>query len=432
MIRNREFRWSARAGQRPRAWTVGFLGTAALVVSLNAAAQSHPYYLSLLGSIGHDSNLLRLYDGQDVGAPYSKADTSYQTAFQGGIDQSFGRQRFSADLSLRDVRYAGNALFNNQGYSGSVGLDWSTVERISGNLSANVNRSLSSFNSYQIGLLTSKNFEDARGASASVSVGLVTQYSLEVSAGYRAVTNTLDNDIIQARNFKQTNGGALLRWRPSSATSLSLGVREVQGRYPKYARVDGAFQADRYRQDLVDLVGSVSATGASSVDARISHSSTRYDLNAARSFSGFTGTAGWTWQATGKLRLSTRYTRDIGQDSYAVTVFGNVPGSSDFSRLVNTLQFNANFEASPKIAATMALVVTQRDVVQTIVNPLLPLNARGRDLSNVLSLGVRWAPLRSVTAGCDGSFERRTASGEIVAPLHSNGLSCFGQLQLQP
>ena len=109
-----------------------------------------------------------------------------------------------------------------------------------------------------------------------------------------------------------------------------------------------------------------------------------------------------------------------------------MPGSSDYSRLVNTLQFNANFDVSSKISTTLGLAVNQRDVVQTIVNPLLPLNASGRDLSNVLSVGVRWSPLRTVTVGCDGSVERRTASGAIVAPLHDSALSCFGQLQLTP
>ena len=432
MIRTRECRPPARVERCPRPWATVAIGVVAFGATLNASAQSHPYYVSISESIGHDSNLLRLADGQDTVAPYVKADTTYQTSFQGGIDQAFGRQHFSANASLRDVRYGANSLFNNQGYSGSVGLDWSTIERISGNLAASVNRSLSAFNSYQIGLLTSKNFEDTRGVNAGINVGLVTQYSLEVNAGYRSVTNTLDNDVVQARNFNQTNGGALLRWRPSSATNLSLGVREVQGRYPKYAIINGEFQADRFKQDLVDLTGAITATGASSFDARVSYSNTRYDLNNARNFSGLTGAAGWNWQATGKLRLSTRYTRDIGQDSYAVTVFGNVPGSSDYSRLVNTLQVNANFDATAKIGYTAGWQLTQRDVVQTIVNPLLPLNASGRDLSNVLSVGVRWSPLRTVSVGCDGAFERRTASGQIVAPLHSNAFSCFGQLQLQP
>jgi hypothetical protein len=168
------------------------------------------------------------------------------------------------------------------------------------------------------------------------------------------------------------------------------------------------------------------------VDFRIGQSQTRYDLNSARNFSGLTGTLGWNWQPTGRLRIGTRLSRDTGQDSYATTVFGNVPGSSDYSRLVNSFRVDGNYEYSAKIAITASWQLAQRTVVQTIVNPLLPLNASGKDSTNTYSVGVRWVPLRTVSLGCDATQEQRTASGDLTSPLHSTGLSCFAQLQFQP
>ncbi len=441
MRRPREFRPLAPTGGRaPRqaASAVFSLASAAGVAGVislaapPAAAEPHPYYVGVSESISHDTNLLRLADGQQANTGYSRGDTTLSTALQAGIDQPFGRQRANANLSLRDVRYSANSQFNNQGYTGSLGLDWSTAERISGSLSANANRSLSSFNNYQVGLLADKNYEDTQGLNAQVNVGLVTQYSLELSAGQRSVSNTLDNPNLQARNFKQDTGGFALRWRPSGISSFSLGARDTRGRYPKYRFSNGDYQADRYQQTTVDLTASLVPSGASTVDFRIGQSQTRYDLNSARNFSGLTGTLGWNWQATGRFKLSTRLSRDTGQDSYATTVFGNVPGSSDYSRLVNTLRVDGSYDYSAKVAITGSWQLAQRTIVQTIVNPLLPLNANGRDSTQILAVGVRWAPLRTVSVGCDATQERRTASGELTTPLHSTGLSCFGQLQFQP
>jgi hypothetical protein len=402
------------------------------LVALPAVAESNPYYIGMSETIGHDSNLLRLSDGQLANEGYTRADTTMSTALQAGIDQPFGRQRASANLSLRDVRYRANSQFNNQGYTGSLALDWSTIERISGSLSATANRSLSSFNNYQVGLLADRNYEDTQGFNAQVNVGLVTQYSLEFTAAQRAVSNTLDNPLVQTRNFKQDTGGFALRWRPSSISSFSLGVHETRGRYPKFNFINGEYLADRFKQSTVDLSASLVPSGASSVDFRIGQSQTRYDLNSARNFSGLTGTLGWTWQPTGRLRIGTRLSRDTGQDSYATTVFGNVPGSSDYSRLVNSLRVDGNYEYSAKIAITASWQLAQRTFVQTIVNPLLPLNASGKDSTNIYSVGVRWVPLRTVSLGCDATQEQRTASGDLTSPLHSTGLSCFAQLQFQP
>lgn len=433
----REFRPLAPIASRAASTTAR---TAAVFVTggliglwtLPAAAQTSPYYIGISENVSRDNNLLRLPDGQEAKAGYTRADTTLTTALQAGIDQPFGRQRASANLSLRDSRYRGNTLFNNQGYTASVGLDWSTVERISGSLSANVNRSLSSFNNYDVGLLLDKNYEDTQGLNATVNVGLVTQYSLELNAGHRAVTNTLDNTTLQARNFRQDSGGLTLRWRPSSATSIGLGVRDTRGRYPRYRQVNGDYQADRYKQTSVDIVASLVPSGASTVDLRIGQSNTNYDLNSARDFSGITGTLGWNWQATGKFRLTTRVSRDTGQDSYATTVFGNVPGSSDYSRVVDTLRLEGNFQQSAKIALVASWQLAQRTIVQTTVNPLLPLNASGKDATNTYALGARWAPYRTISVGCDVGQEQRSASGDLTTPMHSSSVSCFGQFQIQP
>jgi hypothetical protein len=237
---------------------------------------------------------------------------------------------------------------------------------------------------------------------------------------------------VQARNFLQDTGSLTLYWRPSGATRVGLGLSETRGRYPKFRQVADGFEADRYKRQGLELSASLRPTGASSLNMRLGQSRTSYDLNQARNFSGFTGALAWNWQASGKLRLNTSLSRDTGQDSYAVTVFDDVPGTSDTSRLVNTLRFEATFEQTAKLKFVGSAQVAQRTVVRTIVNPLAPLNADGKDNTVSLGLGARWAVLRTASLGCDLRSTVRTTSGQLIAPMHSSGYSCFGQLQFQP
>jgi hypothetical protein len=263
-------------------------------------------------------------------------------------------------------------------------------------------------------------------------VGLVTQYSLELGANHRDVTNTLDLQTVQSRNFKQDGGSVAVRWRPSGATSLALVARQNRGLYPRFRLGAAGYESDRYRQDTLELSAVLNRSGASTFDLRIGQSRQRYDLNEARSFNGVTGGLGWDWLATGKLRFITRISRDTGQDSYAVTVFSNVPGSSDNSRLVEILRVDANYAYSAKVALTSSYQLTRRKVVQTVANPLLPLNASGSDTSHMLTLGARWTPTRTSVLGCEASHDDRRAKGELTVTLSNANFNCYGQIQFQP
>jgi hypothetical protein len=404
------------------------VAVAALLPAISHAEQN-PYYVGASLGITHDSNLLRLGNGASASAGQSKSDTVTQTSLLAGFDQPFGRQRAFGNLSLRDARYSGNTSYNNQGYTLSTGLDWSTVERISGSLSASANRSLASFNTAGIGLLPEKNLQDTLGIGASVNVGLVTEYSLVANLGHRQLKNSLDISATKALDFEQDSGSIGVRWSPRASTTFGLSLSEVRGRYPKFIlNTDGSYSPDRYKQSGIDLSAQFQPSGVSTFDARVSLSKTKYDLNQARDFSGLTGTVGWNWQPAGRLKFSSRFTRDTGQNSYAVQLFG-VPGASEYTQLNNSVRLQADYEVSGKIAATTALQVTDRKLTNTV--SLFNTSDTGRDTSTVLSVGARWAPLRSVVVGCDVSTEQRTASGALGVPLKDNTIGCYGQFQLQ-
>ena len=415
-----------------RVWTPALPGLLALFAGCACAQETVPYYLSLSQSFSHDSNLLRLGDFQDTPVGFSRSESISATSLTAGIDQTFGRQRLFGSASARNNRYSKNTRYNNTGYSASLGLDWSTVERISGNLSGSASRSLQSFGADLFTTDRSKNLETSKSLGGKVSIGLITQYSAELGFGRRDVKNSSDSRALQSREFEQDNASLGLRWRPSAITTFGVAVSGSQGRYPKFSLAsDGSFVGDRYKRQDIDFTATYRPTGASSVEGRLSQGKTTYDLNSRRDFSGLTGYIYWTWQATGKLSLNTGYSRDTGQDSYATTSPFNTPATADYSRINTAGRLQLSYAATAKLSAVLGLTYTQRDLVRTIDDPFIPQNAFGNDKTNQVSLGGRWTPTRTSLIGCDFSNERRKGSGALTQDMKSNSAACYGQITLQ-
>ena len=428
---------------RPTPWLAQGLALACAGLGVGASlAQSSPWYVGASTAFSHDSNLLRLADTQLPLAGESRSDTAISTALVGGLDQGLGRQRLSANLTLRDNRYDRNSKYDNQSYNGSLGLNWSTVERISGALSVNAARNLSTFNADGVGLLPEKNLETTQAVNASLKVGLVTQYSLELGAAQRRVRNSARDERALARDFNQDTASVGLSWRPSGALNLASAWRSVRALHPTFRSTASGVESDRYQQQQVDLTAVWQATGASTLDSRLTFGETRYMANETRDFSSVNGSLAWLWQATGKLRLTTRYARDKGQDSYPATVpgfiqgffVGTVPATLNDKRVISTLRLQADLDISPKLALVSSVQVADRTIARNTLVPATldaPLQQSGKDSTTLWTLGARWAPLRNALLGCDASSERRRASGELSANLKGASLSCYGQLTLQ-
>lgn len=424
-------------------WPAGQLlaplvAAAALAWAAPAAAQASPYYVAGSLAATHDSNLLRLAGNQVAGPGQSQSDTIFSTALVGGLNQGIGRQRIFGSLTLRDNRFQRNDTFNNQSYNGSLGLDWSTIERISGNLSLSASRALSTFNAEGVGLLTQKNLESNQAANALVRVGLVTTYSLELAVGQRRVRNSLDDERVRARDFNQDSYSVGLAWRPGGDLSVTAAVRQLNGAYPTLRRDGtGAFESDRYKQQQIDLATTWQASGASGLDLRLNFGDTKYVANEQRNFSSVNGSLGWLWQATGKLRLLTRYTRDKGQDAYPATVpffFARIPVTLFDSRTIDTWRVQADWDLSAKIALSSSLQSARRTLARdtvTVVSPTSLGTNSGRDNTTLFTLGARWAPTRTTLVGCDARTERRSASGGLTANLKGSNVTCYGQITLQ-
>jgi len=411
---------------------------AALVVSIccvavhdGAGAESSPYYVGLSLSQGHESNVLQLADGVDPAPGFERADDVTATSLLAGFDQRISRQRVYGSLALRSNRYANNSALDNLAYSANAGIDWATVGRVSGSLRVSGDRSLSLYDE-QLGVLAGKNLVTSRAFNGSLSVGVVTQYSLELSGGRRDVGYSLDNAVVRSREFKQDNGSLGLRWRPSGVGSVTLSLSTTRGVYPRFSTTSGGEDlADRFKRTSVDLAVSMQPTGASSIDARISNGRTRFDLNQERDFSGTTGVVSWSWQATGKLKTNVFLTRETGQDSYAVLQFNFLPATLDYSRVINAVGVKVDHDLTAKVALTASYGVYRRSLVATTIGPIPQAPRAGSDSTANLTLGARWAPWRNTLVGCNAASSRRRASGDLTAPGRSTSFNCYAQATLQ-
>ena len=158
---------------------VGIAALGAMTASW-AMAQENPYYLGAALGMTHESNLFRVATGQP-----ETSDTFTTTSLLAGVNQPFGRQRFYADAAMRHNRYRDNDQLNNTGYGLSVGLDWETIERLSGKINYLRNRALARAGADQGPALTTKNEETGQEFGASLRYGLASLLSLEAALKHR-------------------------------------------------------------------------------------------------------------------------------------------------------------------------------------------------------------------------------------------------------
>jgi len=381
------------------------------------AQESSPYYLGASQSFVRDNNILRQTD--------AKSDTISSTGVRAGIDQAFGRQRAVVGLEANRNRYSNYNLYNNTDYAATGRLDWSTVERMSGTLSAESRRSLYRNNLDQS---TAKNLLTTSGAALQVQVGLVTRWSFDTTLS----TNRQSYSASSGSNLRQNGVGAGVRFRPSEALSLRTGLRRTEGKYPNVLPTPDDFT----REDL-DFDSQLEASGASRLSTRLSYTRESHSLVNRRAYHGWTGSLGWNWRPTGKLTLDLTAARDSNVGSQNAFGLSTSDGSGD-TRISNTLGLRSAWELSPKLGVTAGLGYARR----TLDNAFLlgisssgAVLADGKDSTKSANLGVRYMPLRNLDLGCGVNWEDRSvqASGlsNISFPYSATSYNCSAQIYLR-
>jgi len=392
-----------------------------------ASAQTSPYYIGLSLGLLQDSNLFRSRDGAVLPVGLSRSDTVITSSLLAGVDQPIGRQRVFGTVSLNDNRYVNNEYLNYPGYGLNVGMDWSTVERVSGTVSLRANQAQRRFNDASGAVIDPrKNIENSLGADAAFRVGMVTRWSAEASLGFSRVDYS--NAAFASSERAQRSVSLGTRWRPSSLINFGAALRYTLGDYPS--------RNDSYTARYIDLTSSWTPGGASSTYIRLSPTRLTYDNATASNFSGLTGAATWRWQPTGKLFVNTTLQRDTDQDSYNQRLLVPVSPTQAESVVVTTddvnvrtqLRVSLDYAATGKVTATTSASVARRTLSRT--NKLQDIS--DSDRTSALSLGGRWAPTRGTQLACQITTEKRNADkGFLTLPYNANIVGCTGQWLLR-
>lgn len=388
-----------------------------------------PYSIAATQSVSWESNLLRAESGQVVPEGLSRSDTIYTTALQGGLDQPIGRQRLFGDGSIRRTQYQRNSVYDSTGYRLTAGLDWATIQRLSGTLTLNAQRQLAQFSNDEAGILARRNVEQTRQAESALRWGVSARLAAEAALTWREVDFSAPE--FASREFRQGSIYLGLRHELSGAAWWSVGLRHATGTYPQFRRAaDGSFEADHFGRQELDLRATLRPSGASDLEARLGLGRTRYDSATSRDVSGLFGTLAWNWRPSGRLRLRTQWSRDPSQDSYFLdTLFGR--GTLSYDRVATTLQLRADHSVTAKTSWYAAWGWTDRSLARSIEVPSLAVPVlRSDDRTYQYVVGLRWQPTRGLLVGLDVNAEERRVGSLLSRPYRASSVSTFGQLSL--
>jgi hypothetical protein len=408
-------RWHALAAALP------------LLACSAAWSEGNPYTIGASETVTHDSNVVRLPDGTSRPASLNAVtDWIATTALFAAIDQPIGRQRLFGNLSVRDNHYRYNGDYSNLAYGLAGGLDWSTIERVSGTVSLSSNRSLASFDQGrgQNAPDIVKNIEQTDQYGATVRVGVVTDLTMEGGFNHQSQRFSEVGD-----RLDQNSVNLGLRYRIGGELALGGGLRFTNGRYPD--------NDDSFKARNLDLSADWTPSPISTVSARLSVGKNDHSAANAQDYSGETGSLAWNWKPTGKLAFTTQLSRVTGNDSSFVTVVGPstaVTAQADNSRLTTTAGLNVTYEATAKILVDAGYSRIARKLTRTPSQISAALAAdTDSDRLTRMRLGVRYLPTRTLEFDCSVERESRSAELSILSySYHANTVACAAQFSVQP
>lgn len=392
--------------------------------------EPNPYYIGVTQAFSHDSNVFRSPEGTGG----VRSDSYWSTGLVGGLDQPIGRQRVYASGNVRTNRYQSLDALNNTSYGVNAGLDWSTIERLSGSVTLSLNQNLATYNTLQNNLpLAVRNIEQNGQFQARAQWGLVSLYSLEGSYTHRRL-----NYSATAYNYYNSDTDVVslgIKYRPSGLLSLGAAVRQTRGNYgDREISANPPLVGQTYDRTDLDLTANWFATGQSTINARLSIGKQSYNDGLQSDFSGVTGWLNWTYRPTGKLRFDTAISRDTGSETYFNQAVIGV-STGDNSRITTSLVFNAAYEVTAKINLNAGLRFYHRSLDNTFNNGTASAGIDGTDNVRSFSLGASYAPTRNWLLNCNvGRDQRSTALTQATGlsyPYSANTASCSAQFTIQ-
>lgn len=420
------------------AGTTALAQGAAPATSSGLASEPSPYYIGADLAFTHDSNV--------YGVPFGPSDSYLSTSLLAGFDQPISRQRVFGRASVSVNRYQSEDRLDNTSYSLSTGVDWVTIMKLSGNVTANLSQQLAAPTANVASPVQTRNLQKRNGISGVARWGGEALLTLESKLGY----SSLDYSAPEYVSAESNNGyGSFgIFYRPGSLTRVGLAVRVDQTRSPQAIRFDdGRFQANETRGRHLDLLTDYNNGSSLSGSARLSYTrQTNSNVNEA-DFSGITGSLDVGYRATGKIALSASAARNAGFDSvpglYSQTVATPATPSTtptptptattaylyENNRVTDSLSLRASYAATSKISLTAGARYSRARIISSsaVTGSASEAQADVVDEIRGATLSANYAYSRALGFACYVSRDRREVSGAISYGYDDNVASCSAQ-----
>jgi len=208
--------------------TPAFVAALAAATACGARAdEPSPYYIGASAAVTRNSNVFQQANASAQG------DTYYSAGLLAGIDQMWGRQHLYANGSIASNRYQDFKQLDNTSYDLAAGLDWATIEKLSGTLRYDVRQGLVNYadaNLLNATTLTTKDLQRTQQLNASARYGSVPGFAVDGGLTHRRVDFSAVED---RRDYSQDVGRLGVLWGKSDLLTLGLGGRWTEGDYPQ-------------------------------------------------------------------------------------------------------------------------------------------------------------------------------------------------------
>lgn len=406
------------------------LGLSASPALAQGADDPSPYYIGASQGFSRRNNVF----GTSDGTPRFN-DTVSTTSVLGGFDQPFGRQRVYANGNVNYNRYSDQSQLNNNGFGLNAGLDWSTIERLSGTLRYTANQSLADYSLADVARTTGRNTQRTQDMLATVRYGAGLRVGLEGTLQHRSI----DYSAVQyaSQEYTQDVASLGLIWGMSGQLTLGTTVRFTKSDYPQSMFVSGGtlpgYKSDR--RDF-DLTFNWVPTGITTLSGRLSYTKEDYGSTGRPDFSGFTGSVNAAYSATGRLSLVAGLSRDTGSETNFLNAIPTAPGEtpgvpvvtptqSVSNRVTTAANLGATYSLTSKIGlnAYASMGRSTRAVTST---------DDGDERYRSLGLGASYQVTRNIGLGCSIDASRRRADGQAFAfNVRQSSFGCTGTITLR-
>jgi hypothetical protein len=393
----------------------GALCSAQVQAQTAASASERPWYVGLNQDFTHVSNVLGATRGNEV------SDTISTTTLLGGINTRLGRQRLFADAQLNTSKHREVDERDTDGYSLGLGVDWATIERLSGTVRIGAQQRQTEFGGSGVAQVSLSNVEKTQEFDATLRLGGEALLTYEAGIGWRKVDFSAPEFALG--EYTQQSGRMGLVYRPSGLLTLRGGL---QGTRTDYDVADA-----RANDKGVYLGATWVPTGISTVTANLSYGRERATA-VSEGFRGVTGSLAWAWRPTGRLATNVSLSRAKGREAgFLRTSDSPTPdpatpttptapttiSANNFSQVTNRLVLSAGYELTGKISLSASIDASQRNYGSVATTG-------GKDRETGASLGARWAALRTVTVGCDIGYSDRNNTSAANTDAKNERFGC--------